>query len=752
MKYAYTAETPNMSRRPKPVRIRKTPAGRLAAALLTIAFVLAPASLTSAGARQMTLVYDGVGHVYQADPVTLVVNGSELTDLPMPPVILDGRTLAPVREIFESLGAAVDWRPDAREADISYQGNLLTLRIDDPVATLNGRYITMEVPPKIINDKTMIPVRFPAEALGFEVGWDGVSRTVTVTAPAAVSGAQITWSPVADDQSVPGVTVTDAPPVADSNLNELGTSITRSQPIGESGLAKDISTQDIPAEDHPKVKLTNLRVPQPGSPATYTVTADGPISKVVKMILPDNRLVLDFYNAEWGLQAQYKSDVPIVAQVRTGQNQLTPTMITRVVFDLRVGASYAVSVSGDRKSVTVSFERAEIQSVAFGTDASSDRVYITGNLRPGVDIYPMPNPDRIVIDMPLTTLDAPGAVPAAGRLVSAVDAEQLDANTARVTLSLTGAARYDLSYDGNTAVITVKDATVHNVSYDRNTHTLAISKAGGLSRQSVTETDLYSANSYVLTLPGDYSAIYGYGDYMIKDEYLDGVGVNSDNGMTSITVYEKQVFAYNITETKNAFLVTPVSPKEKYARIVVIDPGHGGGAPGAQGGGLTEKNLTLDISQRLMRLIEADGLIKAYATRTSDVNPDLFDRPVWGGRLGDMFVSIHMNSSESNFAANGTDVYYSSENNVTVNGFSSEKLAGVMLESITSGLGTTKRKVVDNPALVVLKNSTIPAVLCELGFLSNERDAANFGSADYRQKAAEAIYKGILQAFQAYTR
>jgi len=728
---------------------------KVIAVFITASMILGCAAV--ANAQQITLSYDGSDHIYTAAPVSLVVNGRLLTDLPMPPVVIDNYTLAPVREIFESLGATVDWNPNTQEVYIDYGGNDLVMQIDSPVATLNGQYMQMDVPPKIINGKTMIPVRFPSEALGFDVEWDSYDRTVSVSTP-----DYLTQSEILDPGTIPVVQsyappAAPAPPdavltsggTADDNQNDIGQSMTPG--AAASSLAKDISTQDIPAENDPQTKLTGLSVPADGSPVRYTVTADGPISKVEKMLLPDNRLVLDFYNAECGLSAQYPSGNGIVSQVRTAQNQVTPAMITRVVFDLTTNANYAVTISGDRKSVTVSFERTVIQAVSFAQSGYTDTVSITGDLQPGMDIYPLSNPSRLIVDMPLATMGQIGAVAASGNFVSSIDAQQLDANTARVTIGLKSDAKYSLTYNGATAVITLSDATVHNISYDRDSHTLTIGKNGsGLAAGGISQTDLYNSYRYVLTFPGDYSGIYGDGDYAIKDQYLDGVTVATSNGVTTLTINEKQVFAYNISETADAIQITPVNPKSKYSKIVIIDPGHGGSDPGAQGWGLNEKDVVLDISQRLMQLISADGSIKAYATRISDVCPDLYDRPAWGSQLGDIFVSIHMNSTESNFAATGTEVHYSGDNDRTVNGFNSEKLANIMLDNITSALGTNKRSVVEDD-LVVCKCATIPSVLCEMGFISNQQEAGNFGAPDYRQRAAQALYQGILAAFGVYT-
>ena len=127
----------------------------------------------------MTLYYDGQLHEYE-ETVTLLVNGSPL-NLDVPPVIIQDRTLVPTRGLFESLGARVEWKPSTRQVVVTATGTEVVLTVDRREATVNGQQVTMDVPAKIINDRTMIPVRFVSEQLGLTVGWNGVTKTVSVS-------------------------------------------------------------------------------------------------------------------------------------------------------------------------------------------------------------------------------------------------------------------------------------------------------------------------------------------------------------------------------------------------------------------------------------------------------------------------------------------------------------------------------------------------------------------------------------------
>ncbi len=96
------------------------------------------------------------------------------------PVIQDDRTLIPIRFLFEQMGATVDWNGDTRTATIAQNGRTITFSIDNTTAMVNGQPIQMDVPARIINDKTLVPLRFLSESLGYTVNWDGDNRIVTI--------------------------------------------------------------------------------------------------------------------------------------------------------------------------------------------------------------------------------------------------------------------------------------------------------------------------------------------------------------------------------------------------------------------------------------------------------------------------------------------------------------------------------------------------------------------------------------------
>ncbi len=128
----------------------------------------------------MTLTYDYTQHKYSAEEVFVAINGNKLTGLKMPPVVLNNFTLVPAREVFEAMGATVEWKKDLEQVYVKYNDKLVVIPIGSTKAYVNGQATTMQTAAKIINNKTMIPLRFVATSLGMQVSWDTKTRVADI--------------------------------------------------------------------------------------------------------------------------------------------------------------------------------------------------------------------------------------------------------------------------------------------------------------------------------------------------------------------------------------------------------------------------------------------------------------------------------------------------------------------------------------------------------------------------------------------
>jgi hypothetical protein len=153
--------------------------------------------LSSINAFALDLTIDGNTTLYEGPTITLLLNGNTFVpqEGQMPPVIIENRTLVPVREVFENLGGSVAWDGDTRTVTVQKGESTIKLVINNKLAQVNDEQKELDVPAKIINNKTMVPVRFISENCGLTVSWDGATSTVSITEPTPVEPEVVVEEP-----------------------------------------------------------------------------------------------------------------------------------------------------------------------------------------------------------------------------------------------------------------------------------------------------------------------------------------------------------------------------------------------------------------------------------------------------------------------------------------------------------------------------------------------------------------------------
>ena len=187
-----------------------------------------------------------------------------------------------------------------------------------------------------------------------------------------------------------------------------------------------------------------------------------------------------------------------------------------------------------------------------------------------------------------------------------------------------------------------------------------------------------------------------------------------------------------------SFLQLPDIKRNKF--YVVIDPGHGGKDPGAIGiGGLKETDVVLDVSRRVKNLLSEKG-VNVRMTRNNEVDLDLPPRVSIANRTGaDIFVSIHANASRGKRRdINGLETFYYS-------GWRGRLLARKIQKQILKVSPGSPDRGIRQGRFFVIKNTKMPAVLVEIGFLTGRLDARRLEKSIHRKRIAYAITKGILE-------
>jgi N-acetylmuramoyl-L-alanine amidase len=212
---------------------------------------------------------------------------------------------------------------------------------------------------------------------------------------------------------------------------------------------------------------------------------------------------------------------------------------------------------------------------------------------------------------------------------------------------------------------------------------------------------------------------------------------------------------------------------------VVIDAGHGGHDPGAQGNGVNESELTLDVATRLSKLLQKQPGVEVVMTRDTDVFVPLEERTAIANREGaDLFLSIHANASRNpraagvetyflNFASNqDAEAVAARENSGSARAMhslpdivkaialnnkldESRDFADIVQRSMVKRLSTRNKQLRDlgvkQAPFVVLIGASMPSVLAEISFVTHRQEGQLLKSTAYRQQIAEALYDAVVK-------
>ncbi len=132
----------------------------------------------------LKLNYDDKNYNYSAEKIHITIDKKTIEKFNMEPLIINGRALVPLRDVFENIDAEILWNKDQREVTIKKDTNVIVFKIDSKEAIKNNiDVINLDVPAKIINGYTMIPIRAISDSIGYNVKWDNDTRTIIIESP-----------------------------------------------------------------------------------------------------------------------------------------------------------------------------------------------------------------------------------------------------------------------------------------------------------------------------------------------------------------------------------------------------------------------------------------------------------------------------------------------------------------------------------------------------------------------------------------
>ena len=181
---------------------------------------------------------------------------------------------------------------------------------------------------------------------------------------------------------------------------------------------------------------------------------------------------------------------------------------------------------------------------------------------------------------------------------------------------------------------------------------------------------------------------------------------------------------------------TPIFRNKKQKGSVVLDAGHGGTDYGAIRAGINEKDITLDVTKMVEAILQEKGY-KVYMTRSDDSGPSLQERvDICEDKKPDIFVSIHVNSSVKNDIY-GIETHWYHDYSL--------ELAQIVHKHLIKNIPSTKDRGLFQSKFYVINHTTVPAILVEMGFISNDAERAKLVTEKHKQQIAKSIAEGIVE-------
>jgi len=652
-------------------------------------------------------------------PVNLMMGGKDvITDVPG--ILFEKnkstRTLVPISFIVDEMGGTIQWDGDTKEVTIVSESKTIVMQIGNSYASVNGTKTQLPdgIAPIILtyNDlnKTYVPVKFISDQLGLDVSWISETRTVAINKQEqTLNNVYLNYK-----SQFPEIRLKVTDEVDATSFMVNGSDVG-----GQDKIIVDLQNTVFDLTDKSLVK---------NGVGTYTVS-DGIFG---------------------------------IDRVEITQTSTNPAT-TRATLFLDQKNGYEVVYDKSTSEMVIRLMNT-VNAVNYETLYGTDTIVINTSVDDVMHLMynPMIEGDQIYIDVIGARLKADEGiatiVPVNEGKVENYSYSQLDTSkpenqamygdealVTRVAIALNEEVTYDDIYieaNGTEIYVFISQNPLNNFEY------VKLNDSASNMVISLFEDAEHSLN-YVkdsalvtLVLPKRSTDINIF-EYAVNDNIIQKFNIEDKGDNYIIDIYLSDNTTFKDQSTKGtiaiAFSNETIKNSDYKDILVVIDAGHGGHDPGATGTLAKEKDLALKASLKLADQLKQLGF-KTYLTRSTDEYVDLYDRADIANDLkATLFVSIHINA-HTNTDASGVEVLYNSDDMSTGKG-----LAQDIQDYLVSDLKAVDRGIVKRPNLVVLRVTTMPAVLCELGFISNPSDQQKLMTDSYLDKSANAIVKGIVK-------
>ena len=703
-----------------------------------------------------TFIYSGKSYDVKNKKVIFSIEDIELNTEKLPGVYVGKTLMGPARSLFlsDSMEGSFTLSKSKKSATISFGDNDLILTLGSKNAELNGAQVKLEKAPDFIklNFSNKNEVYIPMESICelFDIDIETSGNVSTLSLPDDDEDVEDVGD---DENSKPTPEPTPEPsneaeqPLQPFVANKLPFSWkSKVKPATAFNAVQSLNGKNTSAGSS-IADIVNLSGNQADNFDTYTITSTEGFSGI-KGNMANNQLTVSLDNVSSNGSQSYTSNIRTVNYINTTYNAASNS--TNISFGLADGVvGYEMLLSKDGKSLNVKIYKNTITEIKGSYNKGVYTFTFTGLAPLSVnDNGSSDSNQNLAIPNIIDTIGSGSYVDNTGSALSLFSYFSNGIAGASLSVNKTSRLTYYTSQSGNTLTITFSQA-----STPANVVGATIALPSGLDTSEIEDEDNYFSGNFTITLPGDLRSHFNSKPIKYDANKVSNVNISlNDSGDTVLTFYTTKLYAYRLTVSKSQIKVAIDRAKNLYSKVVVIDPGHGGHDDGttSQNKIYKEKNVVLSIGYTYFRNYLNDEDLKVYWTRKDDTYPTLYERAAFPKKVdADIFISVHMNSFPK-ATPKGTEVFYSTRNNILQpNGLSSYTMASMFLKNITSTFSTFNRGV-KTAAYVVTNMNTVPAVLLEYGFLSNEDDLAKFSKLENQDKAAEVLYDTIEEIFDNY--
>lgn len=703
-----------------------------------------------------TFIYSGKSYDVKNKKVIFSIEDIELNTAKLPGVYVGKTLMGPARSLFlsDSMEGSFTLSKSKKSATISFGDNNLILTLGSKNAELNGAQVKLEKAPDFIklNFSNKNEVYIPMESICelFDIDIETSGNVSTLSLPDDDEDVEDVGD---DENSKPTPEPTPEPsneaeqPLQPFVANKLPFSWkSKVSPATAFNAVQSLNGKNTSAGSS-IADIVNLSGNQADNFDTYTITSTEGFSGI-KGNMANNQLTVSLDNVSSNGSQSYTSNIRTVNYINATYNAASNS--TNISFGLADGVvGYDMSLSKDGKSLIVKIYKNTITEIKGSYNKGVYTFTFTGLAPLSInDNGSSDSNQNLAIPNIIDTIGSGSYVDNTGSALSLFSYFSNGVAGASLSVNKTSRLTYYTSQSGNTLTITFSQA-----STPANVVGATIALPSGLDTSEIEDEDNYFSGNFTITLPGDLRSHFNSKPIKYDANKVSNVNISlNDSGDTVLTFYTTKLYAYRLTVSKSQIKVAIDRAKNLYSKVVVIDPGHGGHDDGttSQNKIYKEKNVVLSIGYTYFRNYLNDEDLKVYWTRKGDTYPTLYERAAFPKKVdADIFISVHMNSFPK-ATPKGTEVFYSTRNNILQpNGLSSYTMASMFLKNITSTFSTFNRGV-KTAAYVVTNMNTVPAVLLEYGFLSNEDDLAKFSKLENQDKAAEVLYDTIEEIFDNY--